>query len=96
MHQLYFFNYNNRNNNNVLSIFNVIIFTTMFLLISMPPSTNALDNGVGRTPPLGWNTWKTCGEKTCGHDICNEAEIKSVAIAMKNNGMYELGYNYVN
>ena len=58
--------------------------------------TNALNNGVGRTPPLGWNTWKTCGEESCGHDICNEAEIKSVAMAMIQNGMQDLGYNYVN
>jgi len=55
-----------------------------------------LDNGAGKTPPLGWNTWKTCGDPTCGHDICNEAEIKSVAQAMQDNGMQSLGWNYVN
>lgn len=53
-------------------------------------------NGVGRTPPLGWNTWKTCGEATCGHDVCNEGEVKSAANAMLENGMHALGYNYVN
>ena len=66
------------------------MFSHSFLLISMPPY-DALDNG-WRTLPLGWNTWKYAGRR--GHDICNEAEIKSVATAMKNNGMYELGYNY--
>ena len=59
-------------------------------------SAAALDNGAGRTPPLGWNSWKTCGEPTCGHDICNEAEVKSVATAMQENGMQSLGWNYVN
>lgn len=62
----------------------------------LPQATVAMDNGVGRTPPLGWNTWKTCGEPTCGHDICNEDEIKSVATAMLANGMHALGYNYIN
>jgi alpha-galactosidase len=55
-----------------------------------------MDNGLGRTPPLGWNTWLTCGEATCGHDNCNEEEVKSAALAMKQNGMHELGWNYVN
>lgn len=59
-------------------------------------SAAALDNGVGRRPPLGWNTWKTCGENTCGHDVCNEQEVKSVAQAMLTNGMTALGYDYVN
>ena len=67
----------------------------VFALIALP-NVAAMDNGVGRTPPLGWNTWKTCGEETCGHDICNEAEVKSVASAMLNNGMASLGYEYIN
>ena len=73
-----------------------ITITITILFITTIPTSNALDNGVGRTPPLGWNSWETCGEKTCGHDICNETEIKSVALGMKSNGMYDLGYNYVN
>lgn len=47
----------------------------------------AYDNGLGRTPPLGWNTWMTCGDSTCGHDVCSEAEVKSIATAMQANGM---------
>ena len=45
---------------------------------------------------IGWNTWKTCGDAGCTHDYCDEHEIKSTAEAMLNNGMFELGYNYVN
>src|SRR5690349_9497646 len=30
-------------------------------LLSRPPSAQALDNGVARTPPMGWNTWNTFG-----------------------------------
>jgi alpha-galactosidase len=51
---------------------------------------------LGRTPPMGWNTWKTCGDDACSHDACSEAEIKDVALAMQTNGMQALGYNYIN
>ena len=68
----------------------------MFLFIGLLQVASALDNGVARTPPLGWNTWKTCGEETCGHDVCNEREVKAAAEAMLSNGMHDLGYNYIN
>ena len=68
-----------------------LVYASLFL-----HTVQCLDNDVGRTPPLGWNTWKTCGEATCEHDNCNEGEIKSVALAMAANGMQDLGYNYVN
>ena len=56
----------------------------------------ALDNGVGRTPPLGWSTWQTCGDGACGHDVCTEGEVKEAALAMRQNGMQALGYSYLN
>ena len=56
----------------------------------------AVDNGLARTPPLGWNSWVTCEDEGCTHDFCNEAEVKSVATAMQDNGMQALGYTYVN
>ena len=37
-------------------------------------SANALDNGLGRLPPLGWNTWCTLGP--CGRDYCDEQEVR--------------------
>mmetsp|Transcript_4138 Transcript_4138/g.4548 ORF Transcript_4138/g.4548 Transcript_4138/m.4548 type:complete len:416 (-) Transcript_4138:105-1352(-) len=60
------------------------------------------DNGLGATPPMGWNTWCTMGScyqhggSSKLHDVCYESEIKSVATAMLNNGMHELGYEYIN
>ncbi|MEO3813173.1 lectin [Sphaerisporangium sp. B11E5] len=57
-------------------------------LTSATPA-QALDNGVGRTPPMGWNTWNTFG---CN---INEALIKQTADALVNNGMRDLGYQYV-
>eukprot|EP00698_Gefionella_okellyi_P014906 TRINITY_DN415_c0_g1_i1.p1 TRINITY_DN415_c0_g1~~TRINITY_DN415_c0_g1_i1.p1 ORF type:complete len:409 (-),score=80.08 TRINITY_DN415_c0_g1_i1:32-1258(-) len=54
----------------------------------------AINNGLARTPTMGWNTWCTGG--TCGYDVCTEDEIKSVANAMIDNGMQALGYDYIN
>jgi alpha-galactosidase len=49
----------------------------------------ALDNGVARTPPMGWNTWNTFG---CN---INETLIRQMADAIVNTGMRDLGYQYV-
>lgn len=66
------------------------------LLLGAVTPVACMNNGVGRTPPLGWNTWMTCGDPTCGHDVCNEAEVKSSAQALIDNGMQALGWTYVN
>lgn len=62
------------------------------------------NNGVSRLPPMGWNTWCTYGDcaqsfephPDPNHDICNAAEIISVANAMASNGMKPLGWEYIN
>jgi alpha-galactosidase len=50
---------------------------------------SALENGVARTPPMGWNSWNKFG--------CNVSEqlIKSMADAMVSSGMKDAGYQYV-
>jgi len=53
------------------------------------PAAQALENGVARTPPMGWNTWNTFG---CN---INETLIRQMADAMVNSGMRDLGYQYV-
>jgi hypothetical protein len=35
-------------------------------------------------------------QPTCGHDNCNEEEVKSAALAMQANGMQALGWTFVN
>jgi alpha-galactosidase len=52
-------------------------------------SAEALENGVARTPPMGWNSWNTFG---CN---INEALIRQMADAMVNSGMRDAGYEYV-
>ena len=48
-----------------------------------------LDNGLARTPPMGWNSWNKFG--------CNVSEklIREVADAMVASGMRDAGYQYV-
>ncbi|GIF96075.1 alpha-galactosidase [Catellatospora citrea] len=53
------------------------------------PAAHALDNGVARTPPMGWNSWNTFG---CN---INESLIRQHADAIVSSGMRDLGYQYV-
>ena len=48
------------------------------------------DNGIARTPVMGWNSWnKFAGRVT-------DADVRAMADAMASNGMREAGYVYVN
>jgi alpha-galactosidase len=49
----------------------------------------ALDNGLAKTPPMGWNSWNKFG--------CNVSEdlIKQEADAMVKTGMKDAGYQYI-
>ena len=58
-------------------------------LTGTPRPAAALDDGLARTPPLGWNTWNTFG---CN---INEALIRQMADVMVSNGMRAAGYQYV-
>ncbi|KAH1233948.1 Alpha-galactosidase [Glycine max] len=51
---------------------------------------NLLDNGLGHTPPMGWNSWN--------HFACNIKEdlIRETADAMVSTGLAALGYQYIN
>ena len=50
---------------------------------------NIVDNGLARTPPMGWNSWNRFG---CDID---ERRIRAVADAMVASGMKDAGYQYV-
>ncbi len=57
--------------------------------VSASRSERRLDNGLARTPPMGWNSWNKFG--------CNVSDrlIREVADAISSNGMREAGYQYV-
>src|SRR3954469_16949414 len=59
------------------------------LTVLSAPAAQALENGVARTPPMGWNSWNTFG---CN---INESLIRQMADAMVSRGMREVGYQYV-
>jgi alpha-galactosidase len=50
---------------------------------------NIADNGLARTPPMGWNSWNKFG---C--DV-SEAKIRGIADALVASGMKDAGYQYV-
>jgi alpha-galactosidase len=61
--------------------------TFLFFLASMPGF--ALENGLARTPPMGWNSWNKFG--------CNVSEdlIKGAADSVVSTGMKDAGYAYI-
>jgi alpha-galactosidase len=51
--------------------------------------SRSLDNGLARTPPMGWNSWNKFG--------CNVSEslIREMADGLINSGMKDAGYQYI-
>lgn len=62
--------------------------TTVVTTTDLPAS--ALDNGLARTPQLGWNDWNSFG---CN---INDALVRQTADVMVSSGMAAAGYQYVN
>jgi alpha-galactosidase len=64
----------------------LLFFASSLLLV---PQLHALDNGLARTPPMGWNTWNKFA--------CNVSEklVKEAADAIVSSGMKDAGYKYV-
>lgn len=50
---------------------------------------NALNNGLGQTPAMGWNSWNLYGCQV------NETIVKRMADSIIDSGLGELGYKYV-
>ena len=58
-------------------------------LVLVAGSLPALDNGLAKTPPMGWNSWNKIG---C--DV-REESVKKAADAMVKSGMKDAGYQYI-
>jgi alpha-galactosidase len=56
----------------------------------LPALHKVPDNGLARTPPMGWNSWNKFASRV------DDATVRSIADAMATNGMKEAGYVYVN
>lgn len=57
---------------------------------SVNPDLEDYSNGVALTPPMGWSSWNTFRNRI------NEKLILETAQAMKDNGLIEAGYKYIN
>src|SRR5262245_61656266 len=68
----------------------VVAATALVVTLTGTPPALALDNGLARTPQLGFNDWNAYG---CA---VSDSLIRSTALAMHNNGMQAAGYTYVN
>jgi alpha-galactosidase len=57
--------------------------------IEPPPVQPLADNGLARTPPMGWNSWN------CFHLDISDAKVREIADAMVKTGMRDAGYQYL-
>ncbi len=56
-----------------------------------PPAIHKVaDNGLAKTPPMGWNSWNKFAGRV------DDAAVRGMADAMASNGMKEAGYQYIN
>jgi alpha-galactosidase len=63
----------------------IIILAAVFVL-----AVTGLDNGLGKTPPMGWNSWNHYGCKI------NETIVKETADLLVSIGLAAKGYKYLN
>jgi alpha-galactosidase len=58
--------------------------------LPLPALRDLPDNGLARTPPMGWNSWYQFAGKI------DDSTVRAMADAMVASGMNKLGYNYIN
>src|SRR5436190_11759670 len=56
----------------------------------LPALHKVPDNGLARTPPMGWNSWNKFASRV------DDPTVRSIADAMAGNGMKDAGYLYIN
>jgi alpha-galactosidase len=57
--------------------------------LPLPDLRDLPDNGLVRTPPMGWNSWNKY------HDHFDDATVRQMADAMVASGMDKVGYTYI-
>ncbi|OQR63396.1 alpha-galactosidase [Streptomyces maremycinicus] len=73
-----------------LSTLSVCALTALSLAALPSPPAAALDNALGLTPQMGWNSWNAY------HCDIDENKIKSAADHLVSTGLRDAGYTYVN
>ncbi len=69
----------------------LVLVAFITLIMTPPPAAHALENGLAKTPPMGWNSWN---KFAC--EGLNEKVVRQAADTMVANGMKDAGYQYVN
>ena len=64
--------------------------TNTVAYIEPPPIQPVPDNGLAKTPPMGWNSWNLFAGKV------DDRTVRTIADAMVTSGMRDAGYVYVN
>ena len=62
----------------------------MPLRLPLPALHKVRDNGLARTPPMGWNSWNKFAGRV------SDEIVRGIADAMVSNGLRDAGYVYVN
>jgi alpha-galactosidase len=71
-------------------LFVVRLWLVIMALAVTPAVGHTLDNGLAKTPPMGWNSWNKFACKGL-----NEKVVRETADAMVSNGMKDAGYQFV-
>ena len=58
--------------------------------LPLPALHRVPDNGLAKTPPMGWNSWNNFKNKV------SDEVVRQIADAMVSSGMRDAGYSYIN
>jgi alpha-galactosidase len=58
--------------------------------LPLPELHDVPDNGLARTPPMGWNSWNKFAQRI------DDISVRGMADAMVSSGMRDAGYTYIN
>src|SRR5215216_6336000 len=70
----------------------VAVMTCVLASLLVAAPAYALDDGLAKTPPMGFNNWNATH---CGSDF-NEDMVKGIADLFVSSGLKDAGYKYVN
>jgi len=67
-----------------------VLLTSVLVYVAGAAESSALDGGLARTPPMGWNDWNAF------HCNVSQALVQETADFFVSSGMREAGYEFVN
>jgi alpha-galactosidase len=76
----------------LLTVFATVAAGVVAVMVVNPALARAIENGLARTPPMGFNNWNF----THCDSTFNETQIRAVADSFVSNGLRDVGYTYVN